>query len=582
MSVAAYLPRAQWQVLGAFAVAAVVLIGWGSVFRRLCGGRMRDVDDLCGAMLEGWALLLATLQVWHFFFAVDDRAALFAVAVAVVGLALAGTEPWIRALRAVPRNLPALVILLGAAVWLSQLALEGPRHGDSGDVYIPTTLWMRAYPVVVGLGNLHAPYAYNASYFLWAAAAAVGPFAGRPFHVVNSVLLMGLVARGVLGLWRVVWPARRPRSTDLYFMLLLPGALALALGIFFTTPSPDVGVFIIGAALFGSVLEVAVGEAPAARFHLLAVVLFALAGWTIKLAFAGMAIALLVVVPLGWWWRFRPAGRDLWRLAVAVAAIACFVLVPWLAANVLMSGSPFFPSAVGALDVPWRVHRDVQEWIQSDKYVGPVQLMWAEPGWVWRRLLGFGWGEPEVALPLVVAACAVVVAPLLAVTRLLLGRRPHGERVPFWVLVPPLASLAFALRLTPMPRYAGATMWLLGIGALLVVCGSWLRRSASGRGAAIAATIAMSVWLASKAPTLWPGHTDFGHAPVIPTDVRVLASGLEVNVPRGDGSCFAAPLPCAPPPDPRLKLRHPGDLGGGFEVESHPGDALIGPDIPRS
>ena len=563
---------AQQQVLAAFALAGLVLIGWGSVFRWLCGSRVRDVDDLFGAFFEGWALLLGALQVWHLFCPVDERAALFAGVVAIVGLGLGTWRAWRRVARRIPRNAPALVLTALAAVWLSQQSLDGPRHGDAGGYYLPTILWMHAYPVVVGLGNLYAPYAYNQSYFLYAAAAELGPFAGRSYHIVNSLLLMGLLARGILGLWRVVWPRRAVRWNDLLYAFLLPGEIALALSIFLTSPAPDTGVFLIGAALFGSVLELANARPSVARFHLLAVVLFTLAGWTIKVSFAGMAAALLVVAPLGWHWRFRPSWREASHTATVAATIAVFMGIPWLIGNVLMSGCPFFPSAFAALDVRWRVHLDVQQWIQSDKYIGPLSLMWKEPLWVWRRLIGFGWGEPDVALPLAIGGTAMLVGPLLVSARRLFGSRRVRERLPWWIVLPPLVSLAFALRLTPMPRYAGATMWLVGITAVLLACGDWLRRTVLGRVTAAFATVVMSVWLASTAPTIWPGHRNFATAPAIQTDARVLASGLSINVPRGVEACFAAPLPCAPHPDPRLKLRRAGDLAGGFEIEQSNGE----------
>ena len=186
---------------------------------------------------------------------------------------------------------------------------------------------------------------------------------------------------------------------------------------------------------------------------------------------------------------------------------------------------------------------------------------------MWQRLINFGWGEPDVALPLIAAGCAVLVGLLLAVTRWLLRRPRPAGRLPLWIILPPLASLAFALRWTPMPRYAGATMWLIGIIATLLAGGEWLRQSTIGRGASVCAAVAAAAWLAALAPTIWPGLRDFETAPVIPTDARVLASGLRVNVPRGVDTCFAAPLPCAPNPDPRLKLRRPDDLGGGFEID---------------
>jgi len=56
---------------------------------------------------------------------------------------------------------------------------------------------------------LSAPYAYNQSYFLYVAAAAIGPFASAGRAVVNSLLVMALLGTGgLLGWWRLVWPWR--------------------------------------------------------------------------------------------------------------------------------------------------------------------------------------------------------------------------------------------------------------------------------------------------------------------------------------------------------------------------------------
>ncbi len=559
------LPLAQQQVLAAFVLGAAVLVGWGSLFRQLCGYRTRRIDDCFAALFEGWAVLLGVLQIWHLFLPVDTRAGVFAIGVGVAGLTLVDWRLWLRLAHRLPYNLPALLLGVVAALWLSQLALEGPRHGDAGGYYLPTILWMARYPIVVGLGNLYAPYAYNQSYFLYAAAASLGPFAQRSYHILNSLLIMGLLGRGALGLWRVLWPTRRVGWNDLYYLLLIPGLLALSASIFFTTPSPDVGVFVVGAALFGSLIELASRRGCDARFHLLALVLFALAGWTVKLAFAGMTAALLIVAPLGWYWRERPALREFLRPASAATLIAVLLFVPWVVGNLLMSGCPFFPSAAGALDVPWRVNLDVQKWIQDTMQVGPVRLFWEQPWWVWQRLQSFGWMAPDVALPLAVGGAALCLTPLLAGLRWLTGR-PSRSRLPFWIAVPPLVSLVFAWLLTPVPRYAGATMWLVGISLTLLCCGGWLRETRLGRLVSVVGAVAMSVWLLVGGPYPWPGYKEFIQAPTVVFDARELASGLTVNVPRNIESCFSTPLPCAPHPEPNLKLRRPGELSGGFEV----------------
>jgi hypothetical protein len=559
-----WLPVAQREVLAALVLAAVVLLGWGAIFRRVCGHEVRTADDALGACFEGWAFLLGALQIWHFFAPVDARATVAASMVGAVGLSFTASA-WSRLPRRIARSLPAIAAIAVAAVWLSGFALAGPRHGDAGAYYIPTTIWMHDFPVVTGLGNLSAPYAYNISYFLYAAATAAGPFADRPWHVVNASVLMILLARGILGCWRLVSPWHRVAWNDLAYALLLPGEIALALSLYLTSMAPDTGVYLLGAGLLGSLIHVAAdGDPRAARFHLQAVVLFLCAGWTMKVSFAGMAAALAIVAPLGWWWRFRPAARELGETLLGCAVIALVMILPWIGSNLLMSGFPLFPSAIGGIDVPWQVRFDVQSWIESDKNVGTLSILWENPAWYLERLVGYGWTERDVALPLAVAAVAAPFMVLLAPFR-----RGARASVPWWIVLPPLVSLAFALRLTPMPRYAGATMWLCAITTVLVAIGGWLRTTIAGRGLALGAVVAGAVWLVAPADARWPTLRDFEILGGAPVETRVLASGLTVRF-APHGACFAAPQPCTPNLDPRLALRIPGDLGGGFYIATTP------------
>lgn len=559
-----WLPVAQQQVLAALALAGIVLLGWGALFRRICGYEVRTADDVFGACGEGWALLLGALQIWHFFAPVDERATIAASVVGIGGLVLTGPA-WTRLPRRLARSLPAIVLMLVAAVWLAGFALGGPRHGDAGGYYIPTTIWMHEFPVVTGLGNLSAPYAYNISYFLYAAAASVGPFADRPWHVVNATILVILLARGLLGCWRLLSPWHRVEWNDIAYALLLPGEIDLALGLYLTSMAPDTGIYLLGAGLLGSLVHVAADDDPrAARFHLHAVVLFLCAGWTVKVSFAGMAVALAVVVPLGWWWRFRPSVHELGETVLGLAVVALVMIAPWIVSNVMMSGFPLFPSAVGGLAVPWKVRFDVQTWIESDKDVGPLSLLWQDPRWYLARLDGYGWTARDVALPLAVAGVMLPLAVLLAPFR-----RGARASLPWWIVVPPLVSLAFALRLTPMPRYAGATMWLCAITMVLVAVGGWLRRTMVGRAIVLAGVVAGSAWLAAPADARWPTLRDFELLGQPETTSHTLASGLTVRVPP-HAQCFAAPLPCTPHVDPRLALRVPGDLSGGFYVAGVP------------
>jgi hypothetical protein len=81
------------------------------------------------------------------------------------------------------RHALAVLTFIATTLWFSLRALGGPRNGDSGLYHVPTIVWHLATRLPPGLGNLAAPFAYNQSFFLWAALLDVGPLPGRSTHV---------------------------------------------------------------------------------------------------------------------------------------------------------------------------------------------------------------------------------------------------------------------------------------------------------------------------------------------------------------------------------------------------------------
>ena len=67
--------------------------------------------------------------------------------------------------------------------------------------------------------------------------------------------------------------------------------------------------------------------------------------------------------------------------------------------------------------------------------------------------------DPEWVVKVLIIALILII-PIVGVYRVV-RRRPLAGRLPVWILFPPLASLAFCIVTTPVPRYAGATLWLL-------------------------------------------------------------------------------------------------------------------------
>src|SRR5262245_59440478 len=128
-------------ILGVWSALGLLLIGVGALVRRACHSPAHDARGLLLSFWIGWACLLFALQLWHLFLPVDGRLLPVLVGAGLPGLVLGGPGPWWTTLRAVRRRWPLCVALLAAALWMSNLALGGPRHGDSGAYFIPNVRW---------------------------------------------------------------------------------------------------------------------------------------------------------------------------------------------------------------------------------------------------------------------------------------------------------------------------------------------------------------------------------------------------------------------------------------------------------
>jgi hypothetical protein len=471
------------------------------------------------------------------------------------------------------------------AVWLSNHALGGARHGDSGAYFLPTVQWYVAHRILPGLGNLHGFFALNQSYFLYVAALEAGPFAGRSFHLANGMLVLVLATRMVLAVQRVLRLRGAARLEDLFYALMLPGTLALGVSIFLTSPSPDAAVFALGTVCTGELIALCADDPGRRVGRLRILMLLALVGVTVKLSFLGFAAALLLVAPAVWWARDRPpAGRLARELGVAtLLGLATFG--PWVARNIVMSGFPLFPRAVFVLPVEWRVQTDVEGWLRNSVHPAGAFAMFQQPRWFLRVLARQEWNVPDVVGPLAVSFAGLSIAIL---------RRARGRgagALPLAVMLPALASLLYCLMMSPVPRYAGATMWLLAATGVLAACGDRLSAARSVlRPTMIVVTASVTV-LALRAGMypFWLDLHDFENMGRTQYEARRLESGLVVNVPTVSDACWFAPIPCTGYPNPALRLRREDDLASGFMLDPvlherfqyEPGAVWVTPSKPR-
>ena len=182
----------------------------------------------------------------------------------------------------------------------------------------------------------------NQSHFLYVAALDVGPFEGRAHHLANGLLILALFAHVLLSIQRLLRWRGRVAPQDVFYAMLAAPAIYLAFGILLTSPSPDLPVFVLGIVVSGQLIALLsrthsrTGVSP----DLVAIVLIAIGGLTVKLSFAGLA-ATIIPVSIGLWlWRARPSRRSLGLTFAVTAIIVGIGVMPWIARNVVLSGRP--------------------------------------------------------------------------------------------------------------------------------------------------------------------------------------------------------------------------------------------------
>ncbi len=233
--------------------------------------------------------------------------------------------------------------------------------------------------------------------------------------------------------------------------------------------------------------------------------------------------------------------------------------------NAITSGLPLYPVSWIALPVDWIMRADATAWIQGPMEMAPLATIFTAPEWWRTRLVSLGWAEGDVLRPLAMVAAGFVGVALLRPVDWWRGRRGPVSAL---VLLAPLAGFAFCFATTPMPRYQGATIWILGADLLvLALAASVAEGGRVLRAAVVAATVAVAALPVVRSDDPWPALTGFEPTSPPRLHTQTLASGLVVNVPEHQ-VCWYADLPCTPEPAPGLRLRRAGELGSGFAVDA--------------
>ena len=512
------------------------------------------------------------------------------------------TRSWIATGHLVPRW-AAGVGVAAIAVGAAALASDPVTLYDSLVYHVGIIRWLREVGTVPGVALVHNRLGHVSAWFTLAAAFEAGPTLDRAANVPLGFALVLVGIQTAVAVARI--GASRAMVAD-WFLALGSAALiwpVAALSV--ASPSPDVVTNVLILVAAWSLLVVS-PDPTTFRRRLVPFVL-TLGACSMKL------FAVPAVLATGLYAVFAAPGERgapiFVRRAVVCLGLATVIVGPFIAANLVASGCPAYPSPIGCLEAPWAVGasraadyviyvRDVARWERRGGTSVGASFGWIGP-WVLAHpvitLLAIATGVLAVSqlrrvstlrhdrrAPIGIDGIRAVVAFALLGTMFAVWQAPAPRFLYAFVIIVPALVIAFHVHSrtatrTPRPpgiRRGGVAFVLTGVtvGLVYAVASQKLNiRSAVASGARIAPVNRADLLLpAAPARPLRLFRWRVNDVDLFTPVPRPIADTLGYHSVIGSNTafekCSTSPLPCTPYlPDQNIRLRNPHKgLAAGF------------------
>ncbi|MFZ4661596.1 MAG: LIC_10190 family membrane protein [Caldilineaceae bacterium] len=577
----------------------LLFTGFGLLVFRLHGLKLRSYIEWLDCSWLGWSLLTFFLLLIHFFYRIDGWLFLGGALVTAWSLLRHRGELWSLIHQPQISTMLVAFLVLMITFWMTNRATGPAGRTDTLLYHLGMVQWNGSYPLVKGLANLHGRFGFNNSFLLLGAFFDVGLWQSKATHITNTFLVLLLLQQCVVYTIQLITPLfgfrRRtdhftpsPKSWEpvtIFYTMLLPLCLLEVFNGNATSLSSDLPVTILSVVLGGQVLRFITQDHTALivtgqrvltqedKFQLTMISLLICLGITIKISFValGAALALLLILYLYQRALLQSLFTSFKFLLTLLGSLLIYLVV-WMMRGVWLSGYPAYPLTLGGIPVPWQTPRSLvlseALWIQS--WARLPLAPWPEVVGNWRWLDSWLQTVPEEWRKLLLlTAIAVVVGLLLTV----ISRKSAAtNRLSWFSLAPPLLSLFYWFFTAPSFRFATGSLWMLAIGALLLVIDR-SRQMVKQLQRLLTVCLCGSLWW-----LLWPTDVVWWRpidtAAILPPltqpviTERYTTSQLLVAVPLpGEFLCWNYPQPCTPYFRQNLHAFAPQDLGQGFYLD---------------
>lgn len=539
-------------LLLALLLTALTALGWGRLTYRTFGLPVPKKLDTSILWL-GFVAIVAMLELWHIFFAIDWKASLLFVGLGAGQVLFAGRQQWQvyftagRAHISSHRALTCIAVVL-CLVWCLR-AMMAPHSFDSGLYHFGSIRWLNEYAIVPGLSNVHWRFGFNQSYFGFLAVLNLWPIWDKGYAIGGLFLLL-LTACTII---------ETGMRYDRLWRLVFFGSLFLYLGYLASSiadPTPDTAIGLLEIVVMMFLIRIATTKnfcAIRANSEALVVVLLCVTLLTTKLS--SIAFSLAAVVALLVLLYQEPKKESFKGVARLFGALLVLAIVH-ITRGYILSGVPLFPSHLGAVPtLPWMV---APEFIQ---YETRLIYSWARlPGvitadsvlqnWDWLPIW-FNKLSTNYLLVFISATGLAILHFVLALTSV--SKKNNKELI---LYLPIVLGFIFWFFTAPDVRFAGALLPLYFALALYGVS-KWMsmhsvttpyisKLQANGllNGLYFISALLVCIFVLRASGLASLAYSGWQALPETPIDIKTSANARQVYVPVIGGSCWNTTLPC--------------------------------------
>ena len=552
---------------------ACLLAGWGA----LCARFVRIETDnpwlypFLGMFVAGTVFSAASM-----FLPLNDSALIVFALAGLAGLPLWGRELYAWRSRYSPETCGMFLafVLTSTLLLAARCAYTEWAGTYDTDLYHANIVrWLNEYGTPLGLANLHIRLGNNSIWLTLAALFDNGYWDNRTAWLMPTLLALCAIAYLLHNvLFSTARTVRLFCGCMLFFVIGMSARRWGFPNLYFDFPALLVNVIVFAECLARAEDGWHIKPGQAALILCLAALSFAIK------PIAGVSVLFASGIVLYGLKQSRALSITHLCVAFLPAVVAGII---WIARNSLLSGYPLFPLPLLPLPADWTVPREIVVW----KYEFIIAHARSH-GWVIESLPNWSWVVPWLKRLMasgnfwLYAGCPLVAA------------------IPLWVM--------------SFYRKQNTTPLVFGVWILLCLC-YWFFSAPGLRFGAVFFQIFFALGLAFALrqvswPIAWEAryvnvlqnrrvyHTILAVALIIATSVSIgqfhsskrglvhvgsipsrelLSRSLDTSVAppillflaANGNHCGNSPLPCTPYDNPRLRLRVPGNLGGGFYIE---------------